>query len=152
MVSHSDDSAFSEECHIPNFSSLQFQSLYMSGMFPRNLWAGTLASNQVYFESLEPAAFNVVNLINNNGGFTISGWYKRGMINDQALAPNKGNDGNKGNHSAYNNNGMDNVQTSNSKISYHVCTVKPSNVSFYQEGSFLSQSLNELKFNTDCLY
>ena len=39
----------------------------------------------------------VVDFVNDNGGFTITGWYKRGIIHDGLLVTNKKNSQNNNN-------------------------------------------------------
>eukprot|EP00957_Ditylum_brightwellii_P119200 9093446-Ditylum_brightwellii.AAC.1 len=34
---------------------------------------------------MDDAMYNCINLIDDNGGFTIVGWYKRGIISNQSL-------------------------------------------------------------------
>ena len=52
---------------------------------------------------------NVVEYINDNGGFTVMGWYKHGVINDRTLVSNTSN----GND----NNNNEDVQVDNGEIS-----------------------------------
>ena len=40
--------------------------------------------SQEYFD-IKDAIGNVVELVNNNGGWTVVGWYKRGVITDKSL-------------------------------------------------------------------
>jgi len=40
--------------------------------------------NTEYLDELYDSIDNVTEYINNNGGFTVIGWYKRGEINDQS--------------------------------------------------------------------
>ena len=49
--------------------------------------------SEEYFD-IEDAIRNVVELVNNNGGWTVVGWYKRGKINDQSMD----NDSNQSNN------------------------------------------------------
>eukprot|EP00957_Ditylum_brightwellii_P106027 8087676-Ditylum_brightwellii.AAC.1 len=63
---------------------------------------------------MQLALDSCIELINDNGGFTIVGWYKRGIINDQSiLAMRKIVSNNINNISSNNNNGSncnDNLQ------------------------------------------
>jgi hypothetical protein len=43
-----------------------------------------LELSEQYYE-LEDKIDNAIDLINNNGGFTIVGWHKRGIINDRSV-------------------------------------------------------------------
>eukprot|EP00957_Ditylum_brightwellii_P210609 15365174-Ditylum_brightwellii.AAC.1 len=55
---------------MPNFSSMKFSLLYLSHMLPGAVKVGT---------------FHSIKFINDNGGFTVQGWLKRGIINDRSL-------------------------------------------------------------------
>jgi hypothetical protein len=46
-----------------------------------------LELSEQYYE-LEDKIDNAIDLINNNGGFTIVGWHKRGIINDRSVIIN----------------------------------------------------------------
>ena len=61
------------------------------------------------------ATNNCVCLINNNGGFTVVGWYKRVIINDRSLIAsiNGNNTGNR------HNNTEEDVQVDAGDICYH---------------------------------
>ena len=76
------------------------------------------------YESMQ----NCIQLVNDSGGFTITGWYKRGSINDKGLiAPpstNPNGTNNSGSNSNYNNN-AEVVQIDASDVSYHVVSIMP---------------------------
>ena len=69
---------------IYDFSSLKFSKLYMRAYIP-GLW-------KLYMFQLTKASMNVLTdwenyiwFINDNSGFTVVGWYKRGVINEKSL-------------------------------------------------------------------
>lgn len=64
-----------------DFSSLQFSSLYLKDDFTSTIRFNLLDYTESYF-SLQTSSDDVVEYINNNGGFTVIGWYNRGEIND----------------------------------------------------------------------
>ena len=72
-----------------------------------------------------------VGLINNNGGFTVIGWYNRGVINDKSLisAHNINFDGSSGGNTNFNMTKYD-IQVDSGEISYHIVTISPSNRAF----------------------
>ena len=98
------------------------------------------------YEAIE----NCIELINDNGGFTVTGWYKRGSINDKGLiAPpssNNSNGTNNGPNSNYNN-GPEVVQVDASNISYHVVSIMPSDQDLLDNTTNLGRELNALKFD-----
>jgi hypothetical protein len=74
----------SEELTMEEFSSSKFMQLYLNGEIP-----GTC---KLYMLQMTKAAMNLhitiencIHLINQNGGFTIIGLYKRGSINDRGF-------------------------------------------------------------------
>ena len=71
-----------------NFSSLQFMEIFTKGKFSINVRASQLQSGNDFHEDFNEAITNIVNLVNNDGGWTIYGWGKRGMINDASLVGN----------------------------------------------------------------
>ena len=131
-------------CYIENFSSNKFSMLYQSSPFPSSLRADALQLTDEYWNLVE-AIDNVVELINDNGGFTIVGWYKRGLINDQSIIADNSNT-NRGS-----NDNTDN-QVDNGSISYHVCQMRATNIRFYIEGTPLSDQLGQLRYDMGRLH
>ena len=64
-----------------DFSSLNFINLYLKSRFSWNVRANLLDFTPAYFQ-MQKCITKIIELINNNGGFTVIGWYKRGEIND----------------------------------------------------------------------
>ena len=93
----------------------------------------SLDLNDLYFK-LEDAATGDIYLINNNGGFTVTGWYKRGEVTDRTiLHQNKNSDAfAKPNVSSDKENQVD-----NSKITFHPCLIKPTNPDFFTDNTNL---------------
>ena len=67
---------------IEEFSSFRFSSLYLSEYFPKSTQRISFGSGSDNMEALYVCMDNVINFYNENGGFIIIGWYKRGEIND----------------------------------------------------------------------
>ena len=65
-----------EYMHISNFSSLTFSLLYQTAVFSTQVRQISLDLTDAYFV-LEDSVNTNIKLINNNGGFKVSGWYKR---------------------------------------------------------------------------
>lgn len=70
---------------MPNFSSLAFQKLFFSRPLPAELAASSLSGTEVGLDA-EDAIIDCVDYVNLWGGWTVVGWYKRGLINDVSLA------------------------------------------------------------------
>ena len=134
--------------YISKFSSLRFSSLYQTSVFSTAIRRDMLELSKQYYE-LEDKIDDVVELINNNGGFTVVGWYKRGIINDRAVltAINNNDNGYKQNNS----NNPD-VQVDSGKLNYHPCFIQPTNRRFFNEHDELCQQLMELKFDVSTLH
>ena len=68
-----------------HFSSTKFQRLYMNGTLQGNCKEQTFDGTDVVMD-LKASIKDVVKFINENGGFTILGWYRRGIITDKLMA------------------------------------------------------------------
>ena len=66
---------------IHDFSSLLFSNIYLKKPLSSSVKANHLDFTSEYFK-LQKCVKEVVTFINNNGGFSVVGWYKRGSIND----------------------------------------------------------------------
>lgn len=72
-----------------DFSSYQFMSLFLvNGKFPTTVQVPTLQKFTIT-DNMTDVFDDCFNYINNNGGFTIFGWYKRGEVNDQGNTENE---------------------------------------------------------------
>ena len=87
---------------------------------------------------------NVIDLINDEQGFSIVGWYKRGLINDRGLVSGGSNNNVAGtNH----NNSGDQNQVNNGDISFHVVEIRPTNPNFLKPTTALGERLASAKFD-----
>ena len=94
---------------VEDYSSLTFSRLYLTeGAFDATTRINDLQQLEV-FDALEDAVDSVVQKINTNGGFTITGWYKRGQINDQSNKDEK--------------DGAEKVESA--EIGYHIVNIIP---------------------------
>ena len=80
------------------FSSTKFSKLYLTLNPPSSTRVRDLRMTEDYFNCLDHME-RVVDFINYNGGFTITGWYKRGILNNRFLVTNKINSQNNNNAS-----------------------------------------------------
>ena len=88
-----------------DFSSLKFSNLYMKSPFSSTVRFNVLDFTPAYFR-LQECIDNVIKWINDDGGFTVIGWYKRGEINDVS------NDDSQN-------------QVESSEIVYHIVSIYP---------------------------
>ena len=117
------------------FSSTRFSSLYMTGSIPPSASCSVL--DKVHHEQgirLIDCMNACVNFINNHGGFTVIGWYKRGLIDDKSLITL--------------NNG-ENEQVQSGEVSHHIVSIMPSDRSFLERRSPLHTALTTRKFNVN---
>ena len=117
--------------------------LYQSAVLSSQVRQTSLDLTDLYFK-LEYAATWDIDLINENGGFTVTGWYKREEVTDHTiLHQNKNSDAfAKPNVSSDKEN-----QVENSKITFHSCLIKPTNPDVFTDNTTLYQSLQALKFD-----
>ena len=88
----------------------------------------------------------VMDFIRDNGGFTIIGWYKRGLINDRSLVSNANTNNNHGN------NGADTVQVDNGDVHFHIIEILPTDRSMLNHLSVLGAQLNNHKFDVNQMH
>ena len=75
---------FHGDLSMKEFSSTKFSKLYMDGDIPGSCRLYHLQLTDAYNKLLE-CIDTCINFINDHDGFTIVGWYKRGIINDKSL-------------------------------------------------------------------
>ena len=132
---------------IENFSSVQFSLLYQTSVFCSQIRQSALELTDAYFE-VEDCIENVLDLINENGGFTVIGWYKRGNISDRTILHQKNYNENSKSNS---NDQSTTEQIDNSTITYHPCVIKPTNPDFFTEGTPLFIELQNMKYDSNNL-
>lgn len=125
-------------CFVEKFSSNKFSDFYLSGTFPSNLRADALQMTDEYWNMID-AIEEVVNDVNDNGGWTVIGWYKRGLINDQSMVSDETNN-------IRNNNTQNENQVANGLINYHICVLRPSNNGYFTAYHTLKQRLERKKY------
>ena len=81
-----------EKIYASNYSSIQFLLIYQSSVFRSQVRQKSLDLTDIYFE-LEYATIGAIDLIDDNGGFTVTGWYKCVEVTDRTiLHQNKNSD------------------------------------------------------------
>ena len=141
-----DHFALQETIHVPKFSSSNFSLFYQNTVFSPQVRTSTLDITDEFFE-LEDAVTQALRLINDNGGFTVIGWYKRGNIQDRTILHQNNN--NPDNNKLFVNIETDTVD--NSKIMFHPCVIRPSNDDFFDKTNDLFIALQEIKFDVSTL-
>lgn len=115
-----DHHSLSEIMHISNFSSSMFSLLYQTAVFSSQVCTTALDLTDDFFD-LKDAVQNVFDMINETGGFIVTGWYKRGNVKDRTILHQNNNSENA---QKFGSNGSndDNDKVDNSTITYHPCT------------------------------
>ena len=115
-----------------NFSSSKFSMLYLKDVIPGTIKLYML-QNTSAFLNLILSIGNCMDIINANGGFTVIGWYKRGLINDQTLCEDIAI--------------KDDKHVESGDINHHIVQIIPSNRNFLNPGTDLGTILNAAKFD-----
>jgi hypothetical protein len=141
-----DISTATNSMSMSEFLSLKFSQLYLSGDIP--------GSCKLYMLQYTDAAMNMqiaveecVETINNNGGFTVIGWYKRGIINDQSLLEARKIVSNNNTSNNNGNNRNEELQVDAGEISYHFVHIFLTNRNFLDPTTTLGQLLKGKKYN-----
>jgi hypothetical protein len=134
-----------EPLYIEEYSSARFSLLFQTGVLSAEISKESVDMTDL-FDELDDSIQNGVQHINNNGGFTVIGWYKRGQIQDRTVVIQNSNDQN----SRYGTTNNQNTQVDNSEIKFHPCVIRPTE-KFFFENSTQATTLNENKFNVDRL-
>ena len=135
--------------YIPQYSSLRFSSLYQTCPFSTQIRSDVLELSDQFFD-LEDCISRCVEFINEHGGFTVVGWYKRGVINDCSILAVVDN-GNNGNVNRNTSSNVD-MQVDNGKLNFHPCSIQPTNSAFLDGSTYLGRTLREMKFDVSSLH
>ena len=117
-----------------NFSSLKFMELYLTGNMSIDIRASQLHHGNEYYENIVDAVEEIVEMINQDGGWTVYGWGKKGFINDQSLV---GNDFSNDNDS----------RVVAQEVTTHVVHIHPTNHEYLDSSTDRGTNLNDLKYN-----
>ena len=66
---------------IENFSSVKFSKLYLKGSIPHDVLFSQVDETKP-MRAMRHCINNVIKVVNDNGGWTVVGWYKKGTMND----------------------------------------------------------------------
>lgn len=135
-----------ETFRMDDFSSRKFSSLYLSDVIPGSVKLYMLQLTEGSMKMLLSVK-RCIEFINENGGFTVVGWYKRGVINDKSLLASRNPNGTVGGNSGNNKNNEEDVHVDAGEISYHIVHITPSNRDLLSPTSILGIGLQALKYN-----
>ena len=101
---------------ISNHTSKQFTRLFMVGFkIPVGVIPDNITSNEAAREALQMSVLDILKLGNNNGGWDISGWTKRGLIVDAGAGAEQSN-------SSYKPSSRQVVEAG--KLGYHITSIE----------------------------
>ena len=120
------------------FSSNKFSLHYLKHRLPSTVTVSALIMTQQYFD-IEDSIKNVVKFINENGGWTVIGWYKRGVITDKSLLE------------VPSSNVVSN-EVASGQINYHIVQLLPTNKEFMKKDTVLYSQLQQKKYDTSQMY
>ena len=141
-ISHEDEGW---EFTVENFSSNKFSLLFQNKPFPYSMQLEQFSLSNDYFELLN-CMRSILDDVNAKGGWTVIGWYKRGVINDQTLV---GSDGSNSSGGFRQGNQNPNLQVDNAAINYHVCYLKPTEQKLMDVKDIEGLNLHVKKFDVD---
>lgn len=125
-----------------NFSSTAFSKLYLDTYVPSSVNVSTVRGNSNFLR-IRAAAKAILALINENGGFTAIGWYKRGQINDKGLVGSTENSTNQRN--------SDDARVESGELNFHIVSIEPANRDFLRSTSALFRQLKGMKYEVASL-
>ena len=132
-----------------NFSSTKFSLTYLSNRIPSSTRQSTLSAtggdgdNALW--DIEDAVDRVKDFVNNNGGWTIIGWYKRGAIKDKSLVGESASESNR--NGATNNDEV----VGSGQLHFHIVELLPTNRRFLDSNTPEGRRLHRLKYDVSNL-
>ena len=125
-----------------DFSSHQFSMGFLNRDFPIGVQANDLQLSEAFWDLGEKIE-DIVKYVNGHGGWTVIGWYSRGIINDRTLTGVVNNS----NSSGTNNINNAEVQVDGSGLTYHFVKIVPTDTSLHNVDSFNGNVYNDMKFD-----
>ena len=122
------------------FSSHSFTQIFISNDFPIGIQANDLQLSEAYWllgETLQ----QIISLVNLNGGWSIIGWYSRGVINDKTLTGLTNSTTNNQNNAA--------IQVDGGDLTFHFCKIVPTDSSILDTTTHKGAELDTMKFDVN---
>jgi hypothetical protein len=130
-----------------NFSSHSFTLGFLNRDFPIGVQANDLQLSEAFW-LLGDSIQDTIGFVNRNGGWTVIGWYSRGVINDRMLT-GLINNGNPTTSMTNVNNAE--VQIDGADMTYHFCKIVPTNEVLMNETSELFELYQRTKFDVNTI-
>ena len=122
-----------------DFSSTKFSLSYLTNRIPPTVNKSSLSQGNRLYWDLEECIEDVVDFVNDNDGWTVVGWYKRGSIKDRSLIESSG-----GNNTT---NGNEDAMVGSGKLSFHIVELTPTNQVLLDRNTALGADLAVRKFD-----
>ena len=132
-----------------DFSSHQFSLGFLNRDFPIGIQSNDLQLSESFWH-LGDTIEEIIDFINDKGGWTIIGWYSRGVINDRTLTGVMNNTSNTSSNSTNNGNNSE-VQVDGSELNYHFVKIIPTDSTLLNRNSHLGAVYNTLKFDVSSI-
>ena len=129
-----------------NFSSHSFTLGFLNRDFPICVQANDLQPSEAFYK-LGDSMQETIKFVNQNGGWTVIGWYSRGLINDRMLTGLINNT----NSTTSTTNNLNNaeVQIDGADMTYHFCKIVPTNANVTKETSTLFELYQHTKYDVN---
>jgi len=131
-----------EDMKIDEFSSLKFSNLYQTKPFPASLKKSNMAFS-AKFNQLKKSIKKNMKLINQNGGFTVIGWYKRGVIMDKTILQYYDNASPEVKRYL----DREEAEVDSGKLTFHPVSIQPTDKRFTQAGNVFNNALKANLFD-----
>jgi len=126
------------------FSSNKFTKLYLSDHISPSVTLHQLDLATEEFHKLMICIQDVVKFVNENGGFTVIGWYKRGTINDRTLVNSTAGPSN------FSANEQEQVDAGD--VNYRIIELLPTNKKLFDASCLPGSALALLKYDVTRLH
>ena len=129
------------------FSSQQFFRFLTKGFLSIDIRSSQLQNGNDAYDDIIESVENIFELINEDGGWTITGWSKRGLINDAALISSNSS-GSSGNASKENQNSS---KVLSEEVTTHIVQIEPTKREYLDMRSLRGEDIQNKRFDISSL-
>ena len=126
---------------VKDFSSLQSFNLFTKGKMSIDVRARMLSSGSRQYELITDAMDNIVDFVNDNGGWSVYGWGKKGLINDATLIGVASDTKSK----------EENAKVAAEEVTTHIVHFHPTDRSLLDPDTDHGRKLYDMKFDLNTL-
>lgn len=125
------------------FSSHQFSLGFLNRDFPIGVQSNDLQLSDAFWQ-LGDTIEEIIGFVNDHGGWTVIGWYSRGVINDRTLTGINSSISNNTNNGGSNN---AEVQVDGSGLTFHFVKIIPTDSTLLNRNSYAGGRFDTMKFD-----